>query len=194
MLGHPTWAHYAMELKMAGTPERVRRFYEELCHRSPGRCGASWIGWPSGSPPTDTKDRSWPGTGATTTMPAPHRVRRRPGSDQRVLPARPDHRGHVRDHAARCWASSTASSPRRMPGTNRCGSTRSCDKATGRPLAHFYADLFPREGKFGHAAAWPLVVGHRAADGEYVAPVSAIVANFTPPSGDRPSLLRHSEV
>ena len=30
--------------------------------------------------------------------PAPHRVRRRPGSDQRVPPARPDHGGHVRDH------------------------------------------------------------------------------------------------
>ena len=30
MLGQPTWAHYAMELKMAGDPERVRTFYEEL--------------------------------------------------------------------------------------------------------------------------------------------------------------------
>ena len=68
------------------------------------------------------------------------------------------------------------------------------DKASGKSLAHFYADLFPREGKFGHAAAFPLVVGHRAADGEYVAPVSAIVANFTPPSGDSPALLRHAEV
>jgi Zn-dependent oligopeptidase len=63
-------------------------------------------------------------------------------------------------------------------------------------LAHFYADLHPREGKFSHAAAFPLVVGHRAADGSWVAPVSAIVANFTPPSpsGDRPALLRHAEV
>ena len=64
------------------------------------------------------------------------------------------------------------------------------DRASGDLLAHFYADLFPREGKFGHAAAFPIVVGHRGADGKYVAPVSGIVANFTPPSGDAPSLLR----
>ena len=56
------------------------------------------------------------------------------------------------------------------------------DRATGELIAHFYADLFPREGKFTHAAAFPLVIGHRAADGSYVKPVNAIVANFTPPS------------
>jgi thimet oligopeptidase len=65
------------------------------------------------------------------------------------------------------------------------------DRASGQLLAHFYTDLFPREGKYGHAAAFPLVVGHRGEDGEYVRPVNAIVANFTPPSADRPSLLRH---
>jgi len=68
------------------------------------------------------------------------------------------------------------------------------DRSSGDLLAHFYTDLFPRDGKFGHAAAFPLVIGHRDADGDYVAPVSAIVANFTPPSGDTPSLLRHGEV
>ena len=40
-------------------------------------------------------------------------------------------------------------------------------------------------------AAFPLVIGHRHADGSYATPVSAIVANFTPPGSDRPSLLRH---
>ena len=68
------------------------------------------------------------------------------------------------------------------------------DRASGELLAHFYADWFPREGKFGHAAAFPLVVGHRRTDGAYERPVSAILANFTPPSGDRPSLLRHNEL
>jgi Zn-dependent oligopeptidase len=65
------------------------------------------------------------------------------------------------------------------------------DRASGELIAHFYADLHPREGKFYHAAAFPLVIGHRNADGSYATPVSAIVANLTPPGPDRPSLLRH---
>jgi thimet oligopeptidase len=68
------------------------------------------------------------------------------------------------------------------------------DRASGELLAWAYADLFPREGKFTHAAAFPLVVAHRSADGRRTIPVSAIVANFTPPAADRPSLLRHDEV
>ncbi len=68
------------------------------------------------------------------------------------------------------------------------------DTATGEHLAYFYADLFPREGKFSHAAAFPLYPGHRTADGVYRRPVSAIVANLTKPTADRPALLQHTEV
>jgi thimet oligopeptidase len=67
------------------------------------------------------------------------------------------------------------------------------DAGSGDALATFYMDLFPREGKFGHAAAFDIVPAHAAADG-YVLPVTAIVANFTKPSGPSPSLLRHDEV
>jgi len=65
------------------------------------------------------------------------------------------------------------------------------DAASGESLAHFYADLFPRDGKYSHAAAFPIVIGHRRADGSYARPVSAIVANLTPPTPTGPSLLRH---
>ena len=33
LLGHPTWAHYAIEVKMAETPEAVAAFYESLVPR-----------------------------------------------------------------------------------------------------------------------------------------------------------------
>ena len=61
-------------------------------------------------------------------------------------------------------------------------------------FARFYMDLFPRPNTFGHAAAFTLRGGRRLPDGSYQKPVSAIVANFTKPSADAPSLLRHSEV
>ena len=61
------------------------------------------------------------------------------------------------------------------------------------PIAYFYADLFPREGKFGHAAAFSITYGRREDDGSYRPPVAAIVANFTRPTDSSPSLLKHDE-
>jgi Zn-dependent oligopeptidase len=60
-------------------------------------------------------------------------------------------------------------------------------------IAYFYADLFPREGKFGHAACFSIRGGMREESGDYRAPVAAIVANFTKPGPGSPSLLKHDE-
>ena len=68
------------------------------------------------------------------------------------------------------------------------------DAASGDLISHFYMDLFPREAKFSHAAAFPLVPGRKLDDGNYQHPVSAIVANVTKPTEERPSLLQHQEV
>ncbi|MBI3547609.1 MAG: Zn-dependent oligopeptidase [Elusimicrobia bacterium] len=66
------------------------------------------------------------------------------------------------------------------------------DAAGGGTIAYFFMDLYPREGKYKHAAAFTLVQGRRLPDGTYQKPVSAIVANFDKPTKDRPSLLPHS--
>ena len=68
------------------------------------------------------------------------------------------------------------------------------DSETGDSLAHFYADLFPRDGKFTHAAAFDIVKGRLLADGTRQNPVAAILANFTKPTESQPSLLQHDEV
>jgi thimet oligopeptidase len=194
LLGEPTWAHHAMELKMARAPERVREFYAELL---PPLTAAV-------RPELDRLEKmlisdGHPGPITAWDWRYYDDVLRRTeyGVDQDRLseyfPLDPtmegmfaitgevfglEYRQVLETHA---WHDSV-----------RLYEIR--DRASGELLAHFYADLFPRDGKFGHAAAFPLVIGHRAADGTYVAPVSAIVANFTPPSGETPSLLRHGEV
>jgi len=68
------------------------------------------------------------------------------------------------------------------------------DSTTNEHLAHFYMDLHPRPGKFGHAAAFTLRPSRQQSDGTRQPAISAIVANFTKPTAETPSLLRHSEV
>ena len=68
------------------------------------------------------------------------------------------------------------------------------DVETGEELSRFYLDLFPREGKYGHAAEFPLLLSRRLEDGSYQNPLCAMVANFTKPTEDAPSLLQHGEV
>jgi thimet oligopeptidase len=67
------------------------------------------------------------------------------------------------------------------------------NSGSDRAIAYFYADLFPREGKFGHAACFSIRGGMREESGGYRAPVAAVVANFTKPGPGSPSLLKHDE-
>ena len=68
------------------------------------------------------------------------------------------------------------------------------DAQTGALQAYFYMDLYPREGKYKHAACFGLVEGEEKRDGTYQTPFVAIVANMNKPSKDTPSLLKHDEV
>lgn len=67
------------------------------------------------------------------------------------------------------------------------------DAQSKRLLAKFYVDLFPRDGKYGHAASFPIGVAREVASG-YQLPLSALVVNFSPPEGGQVARLSFEEV
>ena len=68
------------------------------------------------------------------------------------------------------------------------------DTASGGSIGVFYLDLFPRDGKFTHAAVFPGVPGRQLRDGSHQMPITPMVCNFTKPTDEAPSLLKHGEV
>ena len=191
LFGMPTWAHYALEVKMAGSPERVEEFYAEIV--PPLRASAER----EVAKLSERAERD----GLTGPLEAWDwayydnlQSREEHGVDQnevsQYLPLEPVIEGMFALTAEmfgleyRKVADAKAWHPDVTLYEIR-------DRASGELIAHFFADLHPRPDKFYHAAAFPMILGHRRADGSYATPVSAIVANLTPPGPGRPSLLRH---
>uniref|UniRef100_A0A0L8FHT3 Peptidase M3A/M3B catalytic domain-containing protein n=2 Tax=Octopus bimaculoides TaxID=37653 RepID=A0A0L8FHT3_OCTBM len=68
------------------------------------------------------------------------------------------------------------------------------DTDSNKLLGYFYLDLFPRDGKYTHAACFGLQQGCDNANGQRRISVAAMVANIVKPTADKPSLLSHEEV
>ncbi|KAF2787398.1 zincin [Melanomma pulvis-pyrius CBS 109.77] len=61
-------------------------------------------------------------------------------------------------------------------------------------VGYLYLDLFPRDGKYGHAANFNLQPGYIDENGKRRYPATALVCNFSKPTPKKPSLLKHEEV
>jgi len=61
-------------------------------------------------------------------------------------------------------------------------------------VGYCYLDLFPRDGKYSHAAVWGLLAGYELSNGKRHYPLTAMVANLAKPTPDRPAIMRHDDV
>jgi len=68
------------------------------------------------------------------------------------------------------------------------------DKSSNQVMGYFYLDLYPRDGKYGHACMVQLQPGCLNKAGERQKSVVAMICNFSKSTADKPSLLDHKEV
>ena len=192
--GLPTWAHHKLELRMAKTPERVKEMYAEVkepltaAARDELRSVSLLLEVDTG----DTAVQQWDWSYYDT-------LQRRTdyGVDNfevaRYFPLPSVLEGMFELTSAMFGITFTEIDEFESwhPDVQMFAIH---DADTGEEISRFYLDLFPREGKFGHAAEFPLIRGRLLEDGTYQNPLCAMVANFTKPTKDSPSLLQHSEV
>lgn len=194
LLGYPSWAHYAMEVKMARSPDRVREFYDELL---PGLTGKSQpeladLRQALEAETGDSEPASWDWRYYDTQI-RRDRFGIDPNEVAEYFPLEDVFSGML-ELTAEVFGLEYRRIEHTLAWHEDVMLFEIRDPEQRAHVAYFYADLFPREGKYGHAAAFPLVPASRQRDGSYRRPVCAIVANFTKPQGERPSLLRHDEV
>jgi Zn-dependent oligopeptidase len=194
ILGYPSWAHFAIEMKMAADPAAVRRFYDDLVEplQRKARPDLELLSHELEADGQDGPLQSWDWRYYDT------RVRTRdygvdPNAVAEYFPLERALTGmleltsevfgldYSKVEATDAWHPDVVL-------------YEAHDRETGDLVGHFYMDLFPRDGKFSHAAAFPLVIGHRRPDGVYEKPITAIVMNVPKPTAEQPSLLKHTDL
>jgi Zn-dependent oligopeptidase len=190
--GHPTWAHHRLEERMAKDPKRVSEFYAELLDplQAKGKDELAAIALllkaETGSDSPQIWDWSYYDTQQRKTD---------YGVDNfevaKYFPLQ-----QVLDGMFELTSEMFGVTYREIDGDKWHEDVRlyAIDYAEGEEQSRFYLDLFPREGKYGHAAEFPLIQSRVLEDGSYQNPLCAMVANFTKPTKSAPSLLQHGEV
>lgn len=65
--------------------------------------------------------------------------------------------------------------------------------ASGKVLGRFFFDLYPRDGKYKHAAVFSIRDTVKMQDGSRLVPMAAIECNFPRPGGGGPALMSHHD-
>ncbi|MBI5239768.1 MAG: Zn-dependent oligopeptidase [Elusimicrobia bacterium] len=194
VLGYQSYAHYAIEDRMAKTPDRVQSFLTRLKDLLQGGAKAEEARM------VEEKRRDDP---AAASVPAWDRAfyatrlqkRLYDLDDEEVRQYFPA--DTVVEGTLQVYQNLLGLRFNEVPAQGWSPDVRLFrieDAATGRQIGHFFLDLYPRPGKYNHMAAFSLLQGRELPDGSYRQPVSAMVGNFTKATPGQPSLLLHSEV
>ena len=194
ILGYPSWAAYVTQTRMAKTPEAVASFLDDLRERAAVKAEANLVEMAEANEEAggSAQLQLWDVMYAQNQL----KQRRYAVDEQKVAEYLPldaclqgmfETTGTVLGIRFEEVLDASVWHPDVL--------TFDVFEATGdAPFARFHLDLFPRPDKYKHAMESVLRPGRRLPDGSYQEPVAVMLANFTRPGSDGPSLLRHSEL
>ncbi len=194
LLGYATWADYVLEERMAKEPKRVASFLDDL-RRHLAKKGESELGEIRAAPvklggkatdPIYPSDRLY----------LEDQVRKaKYGLDSKEVSQYFEVR---RVKEGLLAITSKLFDIRYRPATNATTwhpevEAMEVTDASGKLLGRFYFDLYPRGGKYKHAAVFSIRDTTKMDDGSRLVPIAAIECNFPKPGGAAPALMNHAD-
>jgi len=192
LLGYATWADYAIEPRMAKTSAAVARFLDDLAKK---------VKQPARKEYREFQAEYRKLGGKATPIPNYERLyleqklrEKKYGFDSKELSEYFEVR-NVTAGLLRIVSRLYGITFRDVPSAPRWHpDVRVLDVYDHRnKVGRVYLDLYPREGKYKHAAMFEIRTGKRLRDGRYLEPVAALMCNFPKP-GESPALMSHPDV
>ena len=197
LLGYQTWAQYVLADRMAGNPQRVFKFLEDLDAKLLPKAREDLAGLAA----LKAKDTGNPGATMNawdTTYYNNMMQKQQYAVDQEAIkqyfPIEKTIDGVMNLYHKLLGVTFVKVASPVSWNSSDVISYNVFDTASGKFIGQTYFDLYPRPGKFGHFANWPLVPARRMADGSYRPPVTAILGNWPRPAPGHPALISHDDV
>ncbi len=193
LLGYETWADYAVEPRMAKTPSEVKKFLTDASQRVREPAKREYAEF--------AEEHARHGGDPSKRLPLQDRLylqqllgKRKYGFDSKVLSEYFEVESVLSGLLQIVSTLYTVEIRTNTTAPNWNDDVRVIDLFEHDSfVGRVYLDLYPREGKFKHAAMFSLRAGKRLPNGDYVEPIAALVTNFPKP-GDTAALLTHEQV
>ena len=197
LLGYQTWAQYQLADRMAGTPQRVFKFLDDLDAKLLPKAREDLAGLAklkaadTGNP--NATINAWDTTYYNNML-----QKKQYAVDQEAIkqyfPVEKSIDGVMNLYHKLLGVTFVKVQNPASWNSNDVISYNVFDTASGKYIGQTYFDLYPRPGKFGHFANFPIVPARRLANGAYRPPVTAIVGNWPRPAPGHPALISHDDV
>lgn len=193
LLGYDSHAHFVLEERMAGSPQKVKSFLEDLLGQLRPAAERDFSELKEAKKRHVKRDDLHPWDVAFYTERLQREKFRLSDEELRPYFSLDNVIQGVFEHARQLYGivfRERKDVPVYHPDVKAYEVT---DEASGRFMAYFYADFFPRASKRG--GAWMTNFLEQGTwNGKVSRPHVSIVCNFTKPTASQPSLLTHGEV